>query len=127
LTHVPDGVSIINPLSADTLERLLSEQQHLEDSFETAIDPAVTAQLIESPDIATTGIPPLWELDASLPMTIEPLLTEMREPSGQGSLTSKSNRKMVQPSDEGQISALVRDDVYVLFECHMPGIHTDIQ
>jgi hypothetical protein len=108
-------------LSADTLERLLSEQQHLEDSFETAIDPAVTAQLIESPEIATTEIPPLWELDASLPMTIETLLTEMREPSGQASLASKSNRKMVQPSDEGQISALVRDDVYVLFEMPYTG------
>jgi hypothetical protein len=85
------------------------------ESFATAIDPAVTGQLIESPDSTDIGIPSLWEFDAILPMAIEPFLPEMRETPGQTGLTWKGNRKVIQPSDEGQISALVQEDVYVVF------------
>ncbi|GIJ91420.1 hypothetical protein Asppvi_010385 [Aspergillus pseudoviridinutans] len=105
----------------NTLERLLSEQQPLEESFTTAIDPAVTGQLIESPDITNIGIPPLWEFDANFPMAIEPLSPEMREAPGETGLTWKSNRKVIQPSDEGQISALVQEDAYVAFEIPYAG------
>ena len=105
-----------NHIYADTLERLLSEQQQAEEFFATGIGPEATAQLTESPETTTTDIPPLWEFDASFPMTIDPFLTEIREPPCQTGSAWKSNQKIVQPIIEGQISALVRDDVYVLSE-----------
>ncbi|KAI0377763.1 fungal-specific transcription factor domain-containing protein [Hypomontagnella monticulosa] len=107
----------------NTLERLLSEQQHVEESFITAIDPIMTQQIIESPGIATTEISPIWDFEASYPTTVEPLLAEIREPASQASLTPESNMKVFQHSDESCISALMRDDaVSVYFDRVHPNI-----
>lgn len=89
------------------------------------MDPTATAQFIESPenvtppDFTNAEMPPLWDLDANFPMAIEPLLTELKESpthtdhSSLNDLAPKGDMKLVQTSDDGQMSALMRDDVYV--------------
>ncbi|KAI2632986.1 fungal-specific transcription factor domain-containing protein [Hypomontagnella submonticulosa] len=107
----------------NTLERLLLEQQHLDGTFRAAIDQAAAIQPVGSPEIMPTELPQLWDLDPGFPMGIEPLLTEIGESPSQASLTSKSSQKVVSPINEGQISALVRDDVVsVYFERVHPNI-----
>lgn len=124
-TYPRQSIFISNHLFTDFLERLLSEQQQSGKSFATGIDPAGTApQLTDSPGITSTEIPPLWGFDMGLPMTVEPLLTdmtEMTEQPYQASLASKGNWKIAQFSDEGPMPALVRDDVYVIFEISYIG------
>ncbi|KAJ5792455.1 uncharacterized protein N7503_008433 [Penicillium pulvis] len=108
-----------------TLERLVSEQKHPEQSFATATDAAVTVEQMEpSPEITSTEIPPIWDLDAILPPIFEPFLTELRDQHlPHISSTTEGSSYGSQANYDDQISVLVRDDlVSVYFERVHPNI-----